>query len=272
MGRLRHLGRALDACSGALARRPALTRAILGVLLVFAWTTAAGAVWFTWDLMASTPKRDMLRRVGDMAQATTLLDLNGRPAFTIFKEQRIEIPLAKVSPILQKAILSIEDQRFYDHQGRRHHPRRRIGAREPEDGPPGAGSQHAHAAARATELPDPRQDLPPQVPGDHRRRRARVAVLEERDSRALPEQGVFRRRTPRNRSGRAGLFREACVRSDARRGGAAGGAGEVAIELRADGEPRSRDRTPGRRAAGNGGLRARSRRLRPRRQRPSALR
>ena len=117
MGRLSHLGRALDACSGALARRPALTRAILGVLLVFAWTTAAGAVWFTWDLMASTPKRDMLRRVGDMAQATTLLDLNGRPAFTIFKEQRIEIPLAKVSPILQKAILSIEDQRFYDHRG-----------------------------------------------------------------------------------------------------------------------------------------------------------
>ena len=46
-----------------------------------------------------------------------MLDLNGRPAFTIFKEQRIEIPLAKVSPILQKAILSIEDQRFYDHRG-----------------------------------------------------------------------------------------------------------------------------------------------------------
>src|SRR6188768_2194718 len=105
MGRLSYLGRVLDACSGALARRPALTRAILGVLLVFSWTTAAGAVWFTWDLMASTPKRDMLRRVGDMDQATTLLDLNGRPAFTIFKEQRIEIPLAKVSPILQKAIL-----------------------------------------------------------------------------------------------------------------------------------------------------------------------
>src|SRR4029453_18069190 len=117
MARFSHLGRAIDACSAALVRRPRVARAVVGIVLVLAWTTAAGAVWFTWDVMSSTPKRDMLSRVGDMAQATTLLDLNGRPAFTIFKEQRIEIPLAKVSPILQKAILSIEDQRFYDHRG-----------------------------------------------------------------------------------------------------------------------------------------------------------
>src|SRR5262245_52676098 len=117
MARLSHLGRVLDACSGALVRRAGITRAILGFILVFTWTAAAGAVWFTWDLVASAPNRDMLRRVGDMAQATTLLDLNGRAAFTIFKEQRIEVPLARVSPLLRKAILSIEDQRFYEHRG-----------------------------------------------------------------------------------------------------------------------------------------------------------
>jgi penicillin-binding protein 1A len=113
----RYLGRVIEACSGALARRPGVARALIAVVLMFAWTTAAGAVWFTWDLMASAPKREMLLRVGDMAQATTLVDLNGRPAFTIFKEQRIEIPLAKVSPLVKKAILSIEDQRFYEHSG-----------------------------------------------------------------------------------------------------------------------------------------------------------
>jgi 1A family penicillin-binding protein len=117
MAWLSHLGRAIDACSTALVHRPRVARAIVGFVLVASWTTAAGAVWFTWDLMASTPKRDLLRRVGDMAQATTLLDLNGRPAFTIFKEQRIEIPLDKVSPLVRKAILSIEDQRFYEHRG-----------------------------------------------------------------------------------------------------------------------------------------------------------
>ena len=109
-------------------------------MLVFAWTTAAGAVWFTWDLLSSIPDRDMLRRVGDMAQATTLLDSTaGRAVFTIFKEQRIEIPLAKVSPLSGKAIVSIEDQRFYEHQGVDTDAHRRRRARQPAPGPAGAG-------------------------------------------------------------------------------------------------------------------------------------
>jgi penicillin-binding protein 1A len=73
--------------------------------------------WFSWDLLTSIPDRDRLRSVGDMAQATTLLDRRDRQVFTIFKEQRIEIPLERMSPLLVKAILAIEDQRFYDHQG-----------------------------------------------------------------------------------------------------------------------------------------------------------
>ena len=52
-----------------------------------------------------------------MAQATTLLDRQDRAVFTIFTEQRIEVPLAQISPLLVKAIVSIEDQRFYEHQG-----------------------------------------------------------------------------------------------------------------------------------------------------------
>jgi penicillin-binding protein 1A len=52
-----------------------------------------------------------------MDQATTLFDREDKPAFTIFKEQRIEVPLARVSPHLVNAILALEDQRFYDHNG-----------------------------------------------------------------------------------------------------------------------------------------------------------
>jgi penicillin-binding protein 1A len=52
-----------------------------------------------------------------MAQATTIHDADDTPIFTIFKEQRIEIPLEKMSPNLIKAVISVEDQRFYDHTG-----------------------------------------------------------------------------------------------------------------------------------------------------------
>src|SRR4029079_2339953 len=55
--------------------------------------------------------------LGDMAQATTILDASDRPAFTIYKEQRLEIPLDKMSPNLIKAVTSVEDQRFYEHSG-----------------------------------------------------------------------------------------------------------------------------------------------------------
>ena len=59
------------------------------------------------------------------------------------------------------------------------------------------------------------------------------------DPRAVPEQGVFRRRPVRRRGGVARLLRQARSRADACRGGAARRAGEVAVELRADRQPAS---------------------------------
>jgi penicillin-binding protein 1A len=52
-----------------------------------------------------------------MPQASTLYDVNNRAVFTIFREYRIELPLARVSPHLRKAVIAFEDQRFEDHQG-----------------------------------------------------------------------------------------------------------------------------------------------------------
>ena len=52
-----------------------------------------------------------------MAQATTLLDARDRHAFTIYREQRIEVPLSRISRHLVRAIVAVEDQRFYDHKG-----------------------------------------------------------------------------------------------------------------------------------------------------------
>ena len=70
-----------------------------------------------WALTSGLPGRDELRTLGDMPQATTLYDVHNRPVFTIFKEYRIEVPLARISPHLRRAIVAFEDQRFESHRG-----------------------------------------------------------------------------------------------------------------------------------------------------------
>jgi penicillin-binding protein 1A len=74
-------------------------------------------VLFVASVLSAIPDRDALRGIGTMAQATTLLDAKNQHAFTIFREQRIDVPLSRVSRNLVQAILAIEDQRFYDHRG-----------------------------------------------------------------------------------------------------------------------------------------------------------
>ena len=86
-------------------------------ILLAGWAIALTFIILGWTLLASLPGRDQLRTLGDMPQATTLYDIHNRPVFTIFKEYRIEVPLARVSPHLRKAIVAFEDQRFEDHQG-----------------------------------------------------------------------------------------------------------------------------------------------------------
>jgi len=69
------------------------------------------------SLSRGLPDETALSKIGEMDQATAVLDADDQLAFTIFKEQRIDVPLTAVSPALIKAVLSIEDQRFYDHHG-----------------------------------------------------------------------------------------------------------------------------------------------------------
>jgi len=50
-----------------------------------------------------------------LAQRTVLLARNGKPLATLFDQNRVNVPLSKVAPIMRKAIVSIEDYRFYQH-------------------------------------------------------------------------------------------------------------------------------------------------------------
>jgi penicillin-binding protein 1A len=81
------------------------------------WTLVGLGVWLAFSVAAALPDDQALRGVGSMARATTVFDASDAPAFTIFKEQRIEVPLSRVSPYLTSAIIAVEDQRFFDHGG-----------------------------------------------------------------------------------------------------------------------------------------------------------
>jgi 1A family penicillin-binding protein len=68
-------------------------------------------------LLDDIPTRAELRAFSDMASANVLYDIADREVFTIAKEQRIEVPLSQMAPDLLKAVIAIEDRRFWDHDG-----------------------------------------------------------------------------------------------------------------------------------------------------------
>ena len=101
----------------ARRRHPRIVLGVAASFLLIATLSAVGGIWFLAGLREGLPDVDALRRIGEMDQATAVFDDKDRLAFTIFKEQRIEVPLSEVSPNLTRAITSIEDQRFFDHHG-----------------------------------------------------------------------------------------------------------------------------------------------------------
>src|SRR6476620_1226943 len=100
-----------------LAGKPRVLVVLVAILAMGVFVVGGWAVWFSYELTAGLPDRQALKSIGDMAQATTIYDASDQPAFTIFKEQRLEVPIERVSPNLIKAVISVEDQRFYEHSG-----------------------------------------------------------------------------------------------------------------------------------------------------------
>jgi len=100
-----------------LAGRPIVLSVLVGMCAVLGVCTAVAAAWFSYEITAGLPAREAISGIGDMAQSTTLYDGADKPAFTIFKEQRVEMALGQMSPNLIKAVISVEDQRFFDHSG-----------------------------------------------------------------------------------------------------------------------------------------------------------
>jgi 1A family penicillin-binding protein len=97
--------------------RPRLFVGAVVALSVAIWVLIGGTVAFGYTAIRGLPDSEAVRTVGMMARATTIVDVQGRHAFTIFQEQRLHVSLDKMSPQLVRAVLAAEDQRFYRHGG-----------------------------------------------------------------------------------------------------------------------------------------------------------
>ena len=100
-----------------IARHPRGFVAVMVALASVFWIGMGATALFAHQVFEGVPDRRALSQVTNMARSSVFYDHKGRPAFTISKEQRFEVPLDRISPHLRQAILAIEDQRFYDHSG-----------------------------------------------------------------------------------------------------------------------------------------------------------
>ena len=97
-------------------RRWGLVAAVLmlaAVLWTAAWRTAA----FTWSIVSELDRASGLTNIAARPQATIVFDRAGRPAFSFYVQQRIDVPLDRVSRRMIDAILAVEDRRFHQHFG-----------------------------------------------------------------------------------------------------------------------------------------------------------
>jgi membrane peptidoglycan carboxypeptidase len=64
------------------------------------------------DLLAGSPSQ-VLDPV--LAQTSVMTASDGSPIASFYAENRVEVPLSKISPRLQEAVVAVEDSRFYRH-------------------------------------------------------------------------------------------------------------------------------------------------------------
>lgn len=101
----------------ARAEHPNIAFGVAGAFILSAVLAVGGSLWFVIGLTRGLPDDAAISRIGVMDQSTAVFDANDQLAFTIFKEQRVDVPLEEISPNFTKALLAIEDQHFYEHHG-----------------------------------------------------------------------------------------------------------------------------------------------------------
>ena len=84
-----------------------------GLILIFVVLFGIVGIGVGWEMSRyAVAVRRLHRGVGD----TTFLSADGKPWFRL-DEQRHDVPLAEISPNLQRAVVAVEDRRFFVHPG-----------------------------------------------------------------------------------------------------------------------------------------------------------
>lgn len=94
------------------------TSVLAGALVAGMAIPAAGALGSTTESFAevfnSLPSE---LDAGNLPSKTTILYADGTKMADIFDQNRVEVPLDAISPNMQKAVLAVEDSRFFEHNG-----------------------------------------------------------------------------------------------------------------------------------------------------------
>jgi len=90
--------------------------AVLAITIV-AWCATVKAALLAQSIVDELDRAKALSDLAPRPLATIVYDRYDHPAFTFFIEQRIYIPLDRVSPNMIDALLAVEDRRFFSHHG-----------------------------------------------------------------------------------------------------------------------------------------------------------
>jgi len=97
-------------------RRSAVVTAVYAVAIVV-WYGTAQLAFAVHSIVNEFDRAKSLAALAPRPQATIVFDRYEKPAFAFFVEQRIDVPLDRVSPRMIEALLAVEDRRFYSHHG-----------------------------------------------------------------------------------------------------------------------------------------------------------
>jgi 1A family penicillin-binding protein len=86
-------------------------------MALFGWCAAYRTARFVITVAGELDRATELARITPRAQSTIVMDRQRQPAFAFYTEQRIDVPVERVSKHMLDAIVSVEDRRFYSHFG-----------------------------------------------------------------------------------------------------------------------------------------------------------
>ena len=112
------LRRALRALGLAVARLTGfgLTSVVIGVLVAALFAPLVLGLDFGSQAIADGIRRlPRTLKTEPLPQRSVVLDRNGHVLAAFFREDRVNVGLRKVAPVMRKAIIAIEDSRFYEH-------------------------------------------------------------------------------------------------------------------------------------------------------------